>query len=120
MKNPPNIAIDPVQLQAAQILNRAADLLVKEGWRTSLVGRPREPKCVLGAINMVHNGSTLHFSYKKPEWLAAITLLATALDYAPCPAIDQAWNVAGWNNEQTDGQVVIDKLREVAKSLVHA
>lgn len=111
MKNPPNISVDPINLQVADILNRAADLLVSEGWQICDIGEIGQPKCALGAINAAAFGRT--------SQRGELDSHAVELANKGYTAMTRAVNgLCGWNNRQTDGQVVIDKMREVANSLV--
>lgn len=117
MKNPPNnIVVDPIALQAADILERAADLLVREGWRSNDVGEIGEPKCAQGAINVTFCGSTCcpTLTLPKAAVLAFAMLGRTMWMCTPCGSIG---DVCRWNNAQSSGKPVIAKMREAAEVL---
>jgi hypothetical protein len=104
-------------LDAAQVLEDAADLLLTRG-RCQNSGRSAAGEfCALGALYEViepgwwRGSSYTYWNVVDDEHPAAVALAAHLGD------ADHCWTIADWNDATTDDFEVIDTLRHVAKDL---
>jgi hypothetical protein len=116
----PSTPVSP--LDAATVLEEAADLLLIEGRRTDgyLFEHPEEmdgPYCVVGAVSKAAGliGADCFFEgYQHPAVVAVARHLGITEKHR-----EHSWgiNVGGWNDATADDFEVIDTLRHVAKDL---